>query len=170
MTDPIKLVEEGEWLPDESQKWTSKYAFDKGDPATRLFCAASDWMDRAIAAEAAIRELVKERDEARAEVDVLRELMNAYNVGGWTDAIAPMKRALTAEAALAAERERAEAAEKDVALAWKLLERSHATMRDIYYASPSMNGGPIAELCREIAALRDQSAGADNSTQDEQRR
>lgn len=31
------------------------------------------------------------------ERDVLRELLNVYNVGGWTDAVAPMQRALKAE-------------------------------------------------------------------------
>jgi hypothetical protein len=33
-----------------------------------------------------------------AERDALRELMNVYNLGGWTDAVAPMERALAAEA------------------------------------------------------------------------
>lgn len=35
----------------------------------------------------------------------IRELMNTYNLGGWTDAIGPMKRALEAEAKLQAVRE-----------------------------------------------------------------
>ena len=50
-----------------------------------------------------------------AERDALRELMNVYNLGGWTDAVAPMKRALAAESALAAMTQRAEAAERDAA-------------------------------------------------------
>lgn len=44
--------------------------------------------------------LVKEQDAAIAERDALRELLNVYNIGGWTDALAPMQRALKAEAAL----------------------------------------------------------------------
>lgn len=36
--------------------------------------------------------------EAENERDAIRELMKCYNVGGWTDAITPMKRALQAEA------------------------------------------------------------------------
>jgi hypothetical protein len=40
---------------------------------------------------------------ARSEADAaaVRELMNVYNLGGWTDAEAPMKRALLAEKSLA---------------------------------------------------------------------
>jgi hypothetical protein len=38
---------------------------------------------------------------ARADAAAVRELMNAYNLGGWTDAVEPMKRALRAEAELA---------------------------------------------------------------------
>jgi hypothetical protein len=36
--------------------------------------------------------------ELRAEVEALRTLLNTYNLGGWTDALGPMKRALAAEA------------------------------------------------------------------------
>lgn len=32
------------------------------------------------------------------ELAAVRELMNVYNLGGWTDAVEPMKRALAAEA------------------------------------------------------------------------
>jgi hypothetical protein len=35
---------------------------------------------------------------AEASEAAIRELMNVYNLGGWTDAVAPMKRALAAEA------------------------------------------------------------------------
>jgi len=38
----------------------------------------------------------------RAENAAIRELMNSYNVGGWTDALGPMKRALKAEELLRA--------------------------------------------------------------------
>ena len=41
-----------------------------------------------------------------AELEAITELMNIYNLGGWTDAIAPMKRALKAEADLEASRVR----------------------------------------------------------------
>lgn len=60
--------------------------------------------------------------ELEHELAAVRELMNCYNLGGWTDANAAMKRALAAEAALAERtKERdaairsAEAAEKDAA-------------------------------------------------------
>lgn len=36
------------------------------------------------------------------ELAAVRELMNNYNLGGWTDALGPMQRALQAEAELAA--------------------------------------------------------------------
>lgn len=39
-----------------------------------------------------------ELSSVTAERDAIRELMNCYNLGGWTDALAPMQRALTAEA------------------------------------------------------------------------
>lgn len=41
-------------------------------------------------------------DALAAELEAVRELMNVYNLGGWTDALGPMKRALAAESALAA--------------------------------------------------------------------
>ena len=42
---------------------------------------------------------------SEAELAAVRALMDTYNVGGWTDAIEPMKRALAAEAACAQMRE-----------------------------------------------------------------
>jgi hypothetical protein len=44
---------------------------------------------------------VDEEMRLRAELAAVRELMNCYNLGGWTDALAPMQRALKAEAELA---------------------------------------------------------------------
>ncbi len=44
---------------------------------------------------------------ANAELAAVRELMNVYNLGGWTDAIGPMQRALAAEAKLSAASEHA---------------------------------------------------------------
>src|SRR6187399_3421023 len=38
------------------------------------------------------------REQAERERDAIRELMNVYNLGGWTDALGPMQRALEAEA------------------------------------------------------------------------
>lgn len=56
---------------------------------------------------------------AERDAKAVRELMNIYNLGGWTDAEGPMKRALAAESALAeaqAERDRwITAARKDLA-------------------------------------------------------
>lgn len=42
--------------------------------------------------------LLERAERAEADSAAVRELMNAYNLGGWTDAIGPMKRALKAEA------------------------------------------------------------------------
>ena len=42
------------------------------------------------------------RQKAEADAAAVRELMNVYNLGGWTDSVGPMKRALQAEAELAA--------------------------------------------------------------------
>lgn len=42
--------------------------------------------------------------EKEREIAAIRELMNCYNIGGWTDSTEPMKRALQAEAELAEER------------------------------------------------------------------
>jgi len=46
-------------------------------------------------------ELERELAAAKRETEAIRELMNIYNLGGWTDAIAPMKRALAAYKRLA---------------------------------------------------------------------
>ena len=35
--------------------------------------------------------------KVKADEAAIRELMNVYNLGGWTDALEPMKRALKAE-------------------------------------------------------------------------
>lgn len=43
--------------------------------------------------------LERELSEAKADAAAVRELMNVYNLGGWTDAVEPMKRALRAESA-----------------------------------------------------------------------
>lgn len=43
-------------------------------------------------------ETANERDMAKADAAAVRCLMNSYNLGGWTDALGPMERALVAEA------------------------------------------------------------------------
>jgi uncharacterized coiled-coil DUF342 family protein len=58
--------------------------------------------------------------EKDREIAAIRELMNCYNVGGWTDSTEPMKRALQAEAELAELRERL----KPVEEVYKVLELS----------------------------------------------
>lgn len=52
------------------------------------------------------RKFVDDFNREAMENAAIRELMNCYNVGGWTDSIEPMKRALKAEAELADLRER----------------------------------------------------------------
>lgn len=59
--------------------------------------------------DAECRKVTTERDQLHSEVErlkaenvAIRHLMDCYNVGGWTDAISPMERALKAEAELAA--------------------------------------------------------------------
>ena len=52
-------------------------------------------------------QLQRDLSAANAELAAVRELMNIYNLGGWTDAIGPMQRALAAEAKLSAANEHA---------------------------------------------------------------
>lgn len=49
----------------------------------------------------------------KAELAAVRELMNRYNLGGWTDAVEPMKRALKAEAELAEARHQCKVANQE---------------------------------------------------------
>lgn len=74
---------------------------------TSLEREAAEWKEATDQANAAIEHYQAERNKAerelaevRADAAAVRELMNIYNLGGWTDAVAPMKRALAAEAAL----------------------------------------------------------------------
>jgi len=41
---------------------------------------------------------IKKNKTLKEENEAIRALMNIYNIGGWTDAVCPMKRALEAEA------------------------------------------------------------------------
>jgi hypothetical protein len=50
-----------------------------------------DRLERELSAERAAREQAERNEVA------IRELMNMHNLGGWTDALGPMKRALEAE-------------------------------------------------------------------------
>jgi hypothetical protein len=47
-----------------------------------------------------LREAADRIEALEAELAATRELMNVYNLGGWTDALGPMQRALKAEAEL----------------------------------------------------------------------
>lgn len=60
----------------------------------------------ALAKEAADRidQLERELQQAQRNETAIRELMNVYNLGGWTDAEGPMKRALAAESSISAMR------------------------------------------------------------------
>lgn len=50
-----------------------------------------------IAFQKRAEQVERERDEAKRDEQAIRVLMNSYNLGGWTDALQPMKRALEAE-------------------------------------------------------------------------
>jgi hypothetical protein len=52
-----------------TERWVDKYDFDRSDPATRLFIACSNWMDRCEAAEA-------ERDRLQRELEQTRLMMH----------------------------------------------------------------------------------------------
>lgn len=69
---------------------------------TRLVSCLSETTNRAVETEAAwmaqVAEARNERDMAKADAAAVRSLMNTYNLGGWTDALGPMERALVAEA------------------------------------------------------------------------
>ena len=69
----------------------------------------SELVEAARIAADSIREAAAELSRLTAENAALRELLNVYNLGGWTDAVGPMQRALKAEtenAALRADAER----------------------------------------------------------------
>lgn len=79
-----------------------------------------------------------------AEVLALRTLLTSYNVGGWTDALAPMQRALEAEAQLAAV-----TAERDAlkAAVWQPIAAAPKDGTPILVYTPSAEGLP-ALICR----------------------
>ena len=58
------------------------------DASDELLCES--WAER--------NDAMAEVDRLRAENEAIRTLMNTYNLGGWTYAVEPMKRALRAEA------------------------------------------------------------------------
>ena len=61
-------------------KWTAQYDFDKSDLNTKLFCAASDWMDRALAAEAALATAQRKLDdELRAADRVIEQYRKDFD-------------------------------------------------------------------------------------------
>lgn len=121
-------------------------------------------------AEIQLAECQRERDEAqeslsneratlrecRWERDAIRELMNCYNLGGWTDALKPMQRALKAEAELAeAQRERDETSkgwqrtyDHDVRLLKERAEKAEAELA-------AANGEPHADRCAQSRMLKE---------------
>lgn len=68
------------------------------EPDDNLYREAAEALTASQSSLAAER---REREKAEQEREAIRTLMNVYNLGGWTDAIAPMKRALEAEARIA---------------------------------------------------------------------
>lgn len=76
-------------LEREAQQWRDEM-IAHGDTAQQYKVERNEWCARA--------------EKAEAERDAVRELMNVYNLGGWTDALGPMQRALKAEAELASVR------------------------------------------------------------------
>ena len=59
--------------------------------------AVSRSADRIADLERQLADVKAQLAERTRENDAIRELMNTYNLGGWTDAVEPMKRALAAE-------------------------------------------------------------------------
>ena len=67
------------------------------DALREILATCADPLNRACEEYA---KLERELAETKADAAAVRELMNVYNLGGWTDAVGPMKRALKAEADL----------------------------------------------------------------------
>lgn len=99
--------------------------------ASRDGLLASEWVARTGKAE-------RERDAFRADAAAFRALMDTYNLGGWTDAAGPMRRALEVEAENAALRaEVARLREDGERIDW--LE-SHPGMRVYFWPSDGSCG------------------------------
>lgn len=75
---------------DHDKRFTGVFDLPKGTNGC-LACA----YEKALSDLAAAQEA---RQRAEADAAAVRELMNVYNLGGWTDAVGPMKRAQAAEA------------------------------------------------------------------------
>ena len=71
-----------------------------------------------------------ERDDAIADATAVRELMNCYNLGGWTDSVSVMQRALKAEA------------ERDAAL--KDAKRLDAIEKGLWFVEPQYQNLPAS--------------------------
>lgn len=71
-------------------------AVRKQDSADPLFQILDDYASANVAHHTAAQ--AAEIEALRAEVKAIRTLMDIYTLGGWTDAVEPMKRALAAEA------------------------------------------------------------------------
>ena len=72
-------------------------------PKSEMLIKVCEFYHKQYVENAALRAELAEKDR---EIAAIRELMNCYNVGGWTDSVEPMKRALKAEDELAELRER----------------------------------------------------------------
>ena len=90
----------GSWLHHPSVK-VCAFIEDAIDHAQAGASAASE-TGTTDAKDVTIKHWCKRALDAEADAAAVRELMNVYNLGGWTDAVAPMKRALKAEADLKA--------------------------------------------------------------------
>lgn len=90
----LQAIESLERRLSETQEKLAAVERELSERRLRDFARQQEFFDmqqRALAAEA-------ERDEAKRNEAAIRELMNCYNLSGWTDAESAMKRALAAEA------------------------------------------------------------------------
>jgi hypothetical protein len=99
MTDELQAVRDRD--AESGATWfTGPASFTAQAARDRRYLLAQ--YDETVREYSAIKmELWRERDEARADAAAVRELMNVHNLGGWTDALGPMKRAIAAEAHVA---------------------------------------------------------------------
>jgi hypothetical protein len=103
---------------------------------------------------------------AKLEADnaAIRELMNTYNLGGWTDAIEPMKRALKAEAKIAVlEKQNREVNARLVSqeAEYEKVKKELAVYKEIVKSTDNSLGGDCLsymELAEEFVKLRGELA------------
>ncbi len=73
------------------ERWTDKYAFDKSDPATKMFVACSNWMDRAEQAESALRAIESALDGERNRFGKLETVLRAVDKASRDCLLGPTK-------------------------------------------------------------------------------